>query len=325
MLFYLTQYCNLQCSGCYMHASPNASRMLLPYSDLKFYLDEFEKIQNFTQAVTFSGGEIFTAPIGYVQACSHIVLDRGLGLQLKTNGAWVRDSQQRDSVMNMLSRLQPRRGLVADEQEINSFLSRYPRWFLRMLGRDVVREWMYKKLPTTSLLSMVVSVDDKLHPAQSADWFVKIADSITTNKKLRDTVNLKTFTLSESVPLLENQVLNNPKLNVQDFQKFPGAWAAKYTINGARVESYVGEFVDTGAVPMTKKLSEITMPPIGNARGRLVYCFYPDGTVGFDCNYLESVGRVPYRDSAGNLKTLAQIQRDIHAKLVSDYTCASQK
>lgn len=143
---------------------------------------------------------------------------------------------------------------------------------------------MFKKLPTTLCLSMAVSVDDKLHPAQSADWFVKIADPITNDKKLRRGVNLKTFTLSDSVSLLESRVLNNPQIGVQNFEKMPQKWAATYTINGARVESYVG------AVPVVKKLSEIVMPPIGDARGRLVYCFYPDGTVGFDCNYLESVG-----------------------------------
>ena len=112
---------------------------------------------------------------------------------------------------------------------------------------------------------------------------------------------------------------------MQNFQKFPNKWAAKYTINGAQVESYVGEFVDTGSVPLVSKLSEITVHPVGDARGRLVYCFYPDGTVGFDCNYLESIGRIPYRNSAGQLKTLAQIQCDIHAKLVSDYARATQK
>lgn len=61
-----------------------------------------------------------------------------------------------------------------------------------------------------------------------------------------------------------------------------------------------------------------------DARGRLVYCFYPDGTAGFDCNYLESVGRVPYRDKNGQCKPLAQLQRDIYEKLVSDYVRATR-
>ena len=119
--------------------------------------------------------------------------------------------------------------------------------------------------------------------------------------------------------------MNNPQLGVQNFEKMPQKWAATYTINGARVESYVGDFVDVGAVPDIKKLSEIVLPPIAAARGRLVYCFYPDGTVGFDCNYLESVGRVPFKTDKGEYKSFAKIQKDIHQKLVLDYACAIQK
>ncbi|MBO5946649.1 MAG: hypothetical protein J6Q44_00705 [Alphaproteobacteria bacterium] len=321
LLFYLTQYCNLRCNGCYMRSSPNVSQNVLPHEDLNFYLGEFEKIPNFTNSVVFSGGEIFTAPINYVAACANMVLDRGLGLQLKTNGAWVADANQQNTVINMLRNLRPRRGLMADEQQIQDFLRRYPKWLLRICGR-----WLLmKKLPTTSSLSMAVSVDDKLHPAGSADWFVNIADLITNDKNLRNRVNLKTFTIAESVPLLESRILNNPQLNVQNFEKMPQKWAAKYTINGVRVESFVGDFVDVGAVSAVKKLSEIVMPPVGNARGRLVYCFYPDGTVGFDCNYLESVGRVSYRGADGKCKSLNQIKSDMHNKLVADYMCAIQK
>lgn len=321
LLFYLTQYCNLGCRGCYMRSSPNASRDMLPYGDLKFYLNQFDKVPNFTNMITFSGGEIFTMPTDYVRACANMVLDRGWGLQLKTNGAWVADVQMRQSVLNMLRNLQPGRRLVVDERQLQEFLHKYPRWLLRVCGRWLVM----RKMPTTSVLSMAVSVDDKLHPAGSADWFVKIADLITNDKKLRNRVNLKTFTVAESVPLLESRVLNNPKLNIENFEKMPGKWAAKYTINGARVESYVGDFVDVGVVPMEKKLTEIVVPPLGGARGRLVYCFYPDGTVGFDCNYLESVGRVPFKNDKGEYKSLAQIQHDIHDKLVADYARTMQK
>ncbi|MBQ2859242.1 MAG: hypothetical protein IJE82_02675, partial [Alphaproteobacteria bacterium] len=86
-----------------------------------------------------------------------------------------------------------------------------------------------------------------------------------------------------------------------------------------------GDYVDVRAVPVVQKLTDIVVPPIGGARGRLVYCFYPDGTVGFDCNYLESVGRVPFKTDKGEYKSFAKIQKDIHQKLVSDYACAIQK
>ena len=284
VLFYLTQHCNLGCRGCYMRSSPNAPRDVLPYADIRFYSDEFAKVPTFINCVVFSGGEIFTAPIKYVESCANMVLGRGMELQLKTNGAWGADAQKQKSVVNMLRNLKP--------------------------GRD---------------LSMAVSVDDKLHPVQSADWFVKIADLIANDKKLRNRVNLKTFTVADSVPLLDSRVLNNPKLNIENFEKIPGIRAARYTINGVWVESCVGKFVDVRAVPVVQKLTDIVVPPICGARGRLVYCFYPDGTVGINGSYLESVGRVPFKTDKGGYKSFAQIQEDIHQKLVSDYACAIQK
>ncbi len=319
VLFYLTQHCNLKCDGCYMRSSPNTPQNTLPHNDIRFYLNEFDEMPNFTHMVTFSGGEIFTTPINYLEGCAHTVLDRGYGLQLKTNGAWIQNPQTCESVKNMLGRLNPRRGLVATGAQIQAFLAGKPRWLLRILGRDIVCAWMKKALPTQTMLSMAISVDDFLHPAKTADWFIQIADMITNNTRLRDKVALKTFTLNKSVPFLETHVLNNPNLNVQNFQQMPRRRAAKYTVNGATIESYVGDYVDVGAVPQIKKLSEITVPPLGDARGRLVYCFYPDGTAGFDCNYLESVGRVPYRDENGKCKPLTQLQHDIHKKLVTDY------
>lgn len=324
-LFYLTQFCNLGCKGCYMRSSPKSSRDVLPYADLNFFLDEFDKVPNFTNNVTFSGGEIFSAPINYLTACSHMVLDRGWGLQLKTNGAWVMDNEKRRAVVNMLRHLRPTRGIVASSDEINSFLASKPKWLLRLLGQDFVRWWMFKRLPTASALSMAVSVDDVLHPAQSADWFINIVNMVAGDKKLRDKLDLKTFTLEYAIPLLELEILNNPNLKITGFHQIPGRRAIRYSINGVNVESYVGEFVDVEGVPAVKKLSEIVVPPLGDARGRLVYCFYPDGTVGIDCNYLESVGRVAYRDVTGKYKTLPQIQEDIHKKLVTDYTKARMK
>ena len=320
-LFYLTRHCNLKCPGCYMQSSPEIQKSILSLDDLGFYLNEFNNIENFTQSVVFSGGEVFTAPIKYIKQCSDNVLNRGWTLQIKTNGAWIQDKQKSDDILKMLRQLKPSHGYVANEQEIQHIIKKYPRWLLHICGNALIK----KHLNKSSALSMAISVDDKLHPAQSADWFIKIANAITADKKLRNDVDLKTFTLYESVPLLESRVLNNPELHIKNFELFENKQAARYTIKNTPVESYVGEFIDATSIPTTTKLSEIAVSPIGDAKGRLVYCFYPDGTVGFDCNYLEPVGRVPYTDETGKYKSLTQIKHDIHKKLVADYAKAIQK
>lgn len=304
-----------------MQSSPETQKSILSLDDLDFYLNEFNNIENFTQSVVFSGGEIFTAPIEYIKKCSNNVLNRGWELQIKTNGAWIQDKQKSDDILKMLRQLKPSHGYVANEQEIQHIIKKYPRWLLNICGNILIK----KHLTKSSALSMAISVDDKLHPSQSADWFIKIANAITADKKLRKNVNLKTFTFFESVPLFESRVLNNPELHIKNFELFENKQATRYTIKNTPVESFVGEYIDVKSIPTTTKLSEIAVSPIGDAKGRLVYCFYPDGTVGFDCNYLESVGRVSYINKNKEHKTFKQIQHDIHKQLVNDYTRAIQK
>lgn len=323
--FYLTQRCNLSCRGCYMAASPNVSGDVLPIDDISFYLNEFGKNQQFTGDVVLSGGEIFTLPIDYVESASRQILNRGYGLQLKTNGLWVDDLKKRDGVVAMLRRLKPGRGLTASKEQFHDFLASKPKWFLRMLGRNIVSMWMYKSLPTKSLLSMAVSVDDMLHPAKSADWFVKIVNLITNDKHLRNKVELKSFTLLDSVPMFESCVLNNPNLKVQNFSELSKGYGAKYMVNGVQIESYIGDFVDVKNVSDNEKLSNFVLPSLGNGMGRLVYCFFPDKTVGLDSWFLESVGRVSYVKADGSQKTFDEIRHDICSKLILDYKKAIAK
>ncbi len=321
--FYLTQKCNLACPGCYMSASPRASGDVLPTYDADFYLKEFEKVPQFTESVVLTGGEIFTAPIGYVEWISHQVLDRGWGLQLKTNGSWVCDEFMRGAVPAMLRRLQPGRGLIASTEQVSKFFENKPKWLLRLLGRDVVRQWMYKSLPTVSKLSMAVSVDDKLHPKRSAQWIQDIALLLGQDKNLSGKVDLKTFTVSDSKSFFGKNVLNAKGCVLQNAKA--GANPLKYILNGMPVESYFGNFVDVAQVTEKEKIENFVLPALGDAQGRLVYCFYPDKTVGLDSCYLQSVGRVPYIGTDRLRKSFDKIRHDIYTQLVLDYQKAIEK
>ncbi|MBD5391470.1 radical SAM protein [bacterium] len=103
--FYLTHYCDLRCPGCYMAAGPHRSRAAMPVADIDFYLSEFFKLPYFTPYVVFSGGEIFTLPVEYLEYNIKGALDLGLHVQIKTNGMWARDARRRDAIFNMLRNL----------------------------------------------------------------------------------------------------------------------------------------------------------------------------------------------------------------------------
>lgn len=324
--FYLTHNCNLGCNGCYMKSTPNSGRNFIPAYDIDFYLNEFAKVPGFSGTVVFTGGEIFNDSLIALERNAHSVLDRGWHLHLKTNGSWVVDPQLRNSVLRMLNRLEPGRGLIASEDDIKKFLGRIPRPVLKWIGRDMVPGLLFKFMATTPLLDLAVSVDDKLHPGESANWFVQIANYISRDAHLRKNVNLKSFTVNDSKNFFDDNVLRHPELKIKKVESYPAAGCLKYKLNGVPVESFFGDFVDIDQLPEFKKISEFVLPSIDDeTAGRLVYCFHPDGTVGLDSCYLESVGRVPYVDKNGKRKPFPQINQEIGQKLIADYSRAITK
>ena len=313
-LFYLTQHCNLACNGCYMGGSPNKSKDVLPTLDIDFYINELKKIPNFSRTVVFSGGEIFTAPIEYVERNARMVLDAGCALQIKTNGSWVQDADKRDQVLGMLRRLEPWYGSLNYEYSINDIVANVPKYLRNLAG--AVR---WNKVVTVPALDLAVSVDNILHPAKSADWFCDIVNTVTADSELAHKVNLKSFGFFQSADFFCDKVFRGNKMKITHLGAHSDIPMCKYRVNGARVESYFGDFVNVNAVNKISKLSNFVMCPIGPSQGRLIYCFYPDETVGLDCLYLESVGRVPYIGADGKYKSMNQINKDIHDKLVADY------
>ncbi len=320
--FYLTDWCDLGCRGCYMKPKLKSESAVLSASDVDFYLKEFEKVPGFYNTVVFSGGEIFNYPLVRLERNIHSVLDRGWYLQLKTNGSWVAEPGSSKSIFRMLKRLEPGRGMLATNDEVSRFVSRIPKSVLKLLGRERVVKLLFKVFPSDSLLDLAVSVDDRLHPEKSADWFAEIASVISSDRHLRKNINLKTFTVSGSSNFFGIHVLSHPKIvkRIKNLKRKPEAGCLVYTVNGKRVESFFGDFVDVDNIPDFQKISEFVLPSVdGESMGRLVYCFHPDKTVGLDSCYLESVGRVPYIDASGKRKSFSQINQEIQKKLIEDY------
>ena len=121
---------------------------------------------------------------------------------------------------------------------------------------------------------------------------------------------------ASSYVLMENVISPNPIFGTK------GVEEAKIEV-GTKVN--FGDFVDVNQITHREKLENFVLPPLGDARGRLVYCFYPDKTVGLDSCYLQSVGRVPYTGRDGTPKSFDAIRHDILVQLVLDYQRAISK
>lgn len=310
--FYMTHYCNLACPGCYMAAGPHQSKAYIPSADIDFYLREFNKNSYFPGNVTFSGGEIFSLPIEYLKYNIQNALDLGMFTEIKTNGSWVDNPVCSDLIFEMLADLSVPRRLNVIDTEQGEFL----RGKLLSMGKEKIWKKVCDKFGTFAALSMAVSVDDKIHPRRSAQWFAAIANRITADDALSQNVELKSFSFKESANFLRQNVLNNPQLGVSDLHSDAGVYS--YKVGKGTIRSYVGDFINTAAPLSPAQAADIVIPR-GNGHRFVVFFFWPDRTVSFENSAFHPVGRVPYLDSHGKYKSLNTLVQEMGIKMISDY------
>ncbi len=316
--FYMTQHCNLACQGCYMMANPSRPAQCIPSSDIEYYMKCFRDLPDFNQAVCFSGGEIFTLPVQYLEYNIQKALDLSLAVELKTNGAWVDNDAAAKDIFSMLRRLRVPRAIAATDNEITDFLSGIPESTRQKLGKNGLLELLQKHYEVAAL-DMAISVDNTLHPSKSAQWFKKIVDSITADKMLNKNVELCTFTVLPSASFFENRVLADNGLH-KSMTYYNSDCGQQFTfmINGKTVYATFGEMVDVFAPHLPEDDAKITLPQFRGS-DRLVFFFHPDRTVSFENIWMQPVGRVSYVDKSGNYKNLNQLLNEMYTKMISDF------
>lgn len=317
--FYMTHHCNLACRGCYMCANPARPSQCIPSSDIEYYMKCFLGLSDFNKAVCFSGGEIFILPVQYLEYNIQKALDSGLIVEIKTNGAWIDNDAYAKDVFDMLRGLRVPRGICATDDEIKDFLSGIPKSTQQKLGKAGLRRLLEKQYEIAAL-DMAISVDDTLHPGKSAQWFKKIADCITADKRLNKNVELCTFTVAPSASFFENRVLADNGLHKHSLVDYncDCGQRFKFMINGKTVNAVFGEMVDVSAPHLPEDDMKITLPQ-ADGGDRLVFFFHPDRTVCFENIWMQPVGRVSYVDKRGNYKNLDQLINEMYIKMVRDF------
>lgn len=313
--FYLTRHCNLKCTGCYMHANPSIAPTMIPSPDISFYTNEFKNIKNSLGAVTFSGGEIFTLPTEYLAYNIQNVLDKGFALELKTNGAWV-DTPQANQIFKMLAGLRVPTKRLITVKEIKDFLAALS-WEIGLeIWRDGLRRCLARKFPGMPALSVAMSVDDKIHPERSADWWTKFLHCVTTDSQLASRMNLNSFSFVDSLDFFTKNVLNFR--GITDICHDAAHLTIRYKLNGREIESYFGDFVDLKTDVSPESMGNIGLNVDENTK-MVVYYFWPDRTASFTTEELRVAGRVPYVDARGNCKDFKTLRREMALRLIDDY------
>ncbi len=318
VLFYLTEHCNLACPGCYMNSNPARTQVALPSEDILHWMRQFSKVPNFSDSVVFTGGEIFTMDVPYLEYNIQNALDTVTTVHLKTNGVWVNNPEKSKQIWDMLRRLKVQRGLTVTQEQFHQFLSQFDRNYARA-HKDEILARAWRELPTAAALDLCVSVDNKIHPKQSAQWFREVVQHVSGDEKLKNSVNVKSFTFEECRDSFVENVFQALGCEKRDSKFHPDANVLQYKACGIPVESYFGVYQDTSAPLSPEDNADIGLCGSDRNTTRLAFYFYPDRTVSFSNPNFQPVGRVSYVDARGRYKSLRQLRLEMVDAMVAEY------
>ncbi len=319
VVFYLTRGCNLACPGCYMNKGKVCkAKDFIPADDVHYYINEFSNLDNYNEAAVFSGGEIFTTPVKYLEHTIQGALDYQIRAHLKTNGQWITDKNKSDEILQMLSGLRAPLLMDAEDPLVNEYFSRYSPEYIKSHWSKILETLRREHLVRNSL-DLCVSVDDKIHPAQSAKWFTNIAEKISSNSKLSRKIALKSFSFTDSYEFFMRGVIRNSHVSNVDFNY--DTQICSFSFNDMPIYSWFGDFINITPTCDPNDIGDIALPS-DSGRARLVFFFYPDGTAGFETMGYKSVGRVPYKTRGGEYKDFNRLFSDMRRALVNDYSRA---
>lgn len=100
MVFKTTNFCWYNCPHCCENSGPIQPKNYIPASEIKNYVAQASHDVKFARDVVFTGGEVFSAyqfgEKNYVPEIINFCMDGYIGVDIKTNGAWVRTGYARD-------------------------------------------------------------------------------------------------------------------------------------------------------------------------------------------------------------------------------------
>lgn len=286
LYIFMTMQCNLACKDCFVGCSPDRPHDFTPYADIEYYVKHFQKIEEFNNAILFTGGEP-TLNLDILSQSLNLALQNKMMIGLKTNGIWALDPKKSEAVYSMFSDLFTHNKTYRDENGDAS-------------------------------VHMDISVDNVLHPTISADAFKSIARRISQDKLLAENMELNAMGFANSKEWFNQTVINDPSMNFSVQKKL--SYVTEMNLNGKQINAYMfGRLSKPSPIKSSDELLLVVKNYSSGVNMRLPVRFYPDKTVGLATYGLKSCGRVPYIDSTGAYKSWVQIRSDIVRKLTTEY------
>lgn len=103
MIFKTTHWCWYNCPHCCESAGKNRPAEFIPADVIKYYTDAAKSDPKFTKEMVLTGGEIMASykfnMENYVPELADYIAGRGIRMDIKTNGAWIRNQDLRAKII----------------------------------------------------------------------------------------------------------------------------------------------------------------------------------------------------------------------------------
>lgn len=103
MIFKTTHWCWYNCPHCCESAGKNRPAEFIPADVIKYYTDAATSDPKFAKEMVLTGGEIMASykfdMKNYVPELANYITERGIRLDIKTNGAWIRNKDLRTKIV----------------------------------------------------------------------------------------------------------------------------------------------------------------------------------------------------------------------------------
>ena len=195
MIFKTTHWCWYNCAHCCESAGKDRPAEFIPAGVIKYYTDAAKSDPKFTKEIVLTGGEIMASykfdMENYVLELANYIAGRGIRMDIKTNGAWIRNNDLRTKIIpdlisvnernSMQRRLPYQLSLSLDKYHPNALENTYkiicelarqnknkPMILLHISG-FMGQDWLYKELLAKLLATRNTRIDYAYVAAKSGN------------------------------------------------------------------------------------------------------------------------------------------------------------
>ncbi|MDR1338058.1 MAG: radical SAM protein [Rickettsiales bacterium] len=299
--FDITEYCPLACDYCYMNSGPWQAKTTIPFSDIKYYTDAFQR-HPALKMMELSGGEPLSAPTPYLEKVFDYSAKYNNFIDVHTNGYFLKSPSKTVDIIKILKKY-PRNpdGIAAIQLSISSdsrHKTDYEKKFDFAMRTIHDPDLSGKIYPILFVYEQSIADYFKIMQSRKQELGIKVVrrdhNEVLGNNELTFESNGRPFGICDC---------NFIKVFDSGFAQNDGTWKV---------------FEEPSVALPIALFNAIGYGGRGGIKSTELF-FWPDGGAGLLIDLIP-VGRVPYKEENGENKTIVRLLNDIAVKLAFQST-----